>query len=130
MRLLLDTNVLIWVLTGDARLSIQARDRIAEADVVFVSAVTIWEIAIKHALNRKGANRMPYSGRTAIERSKASGFEFLPITPEHAAAVGVLRDLHGDPFDRLLVAQAVSEPLILLTHDRAVAAYGDAILLV
>jgi PIN domain nuclease of toxin-antitoxin system len=128
--LLLDTHVLIWVLTGDARLTLPGRDKIAEADEVFVSAVTIWEIAIKHALNREGANRMPYSGRTAIERSKASGFEFLPITPEHAAAVGALRDWHGDPFDRLLIAQAMNEPLRLLTHDRQLAAYSDTVLFV
>jgi PIN domain nuclease of toxin-antitoxin system len=101
-----------------------------DAETVFVSAVTIWEIAIKHALGRSGRNRMPFSGGEAIAEFTAAGFEFLNITPEHAAAVGELRGLHGDPFDRLLVAQAMSEPLILLTHDRAVAAYGDTIVLV
>jgi PIN domain nuclease of toxin-antitoxin system len=101
-----------------------------DAEAVFVSAVTIWEIVIKHALGRSGRSRMPFSGVEAIAEFRAAGFEFLNITPEHTAAVGELRDLHGDPFDRLLIAQAMSEPLILLTHDRAVAAYGDTIVLV
>jgi PIN domain nuclease of toxin-antitoxin system len=73
---------------------------------------------------------MPYSGAEAISRCQVSGFEFLAITPEHAAAVDQLPGLHGDPFDRLLVAQALTEPLILLTHDPAVAAYTDTVILV
>lgn len=130
MKLLLDTHIVLWVLTGDSRLSPRAIERITEADQVFVSAASIWEIAIKHGLNRAGSNRMPYSGAAAIDRCQASGFEFLSITPRHAAAAGLLPDLHGDPFDRLLVAQAQTEPLILLTHDHAVAAYSDTIVLV
>ena len=130
MKLLLDTHILLWVLTGDSRLSPHAMDMIRESDEVFVSAASIWEIAIKYNLNRVGPNRMPYSGAAAIERCQASGFEFLTITPRHAAAVGPLPDLHGDPFDRLLIAQALTEPLILLTHDQAVAAYSDTIVLV
>jgi PIN domain nuclease of toxin-antitoxin system len=100
------------------------------SDDVLISAASIWEIAIKHSLNRTGPDRMPYSGAAAIERCQASGFEFLAITPRHAAAVGSLPDLHGDPFDRLLIAQALTEPLILLTRDRAVSAYSDTIVLV
>lgn len=130
MRLLLDTHIILWILTGDGRLSPRAIEMITDADVVFVSAASIWEIAIKHGLNRAGPNRMPYSGSAAIERCQASGFEFLTITPRHAAGAGALPDLHGDPFDRLLVAQALTEPLILLTHDRAVAAYSETIALV
>ncbi len=130
MRLLLDSHIAVWVVTGDSRLSPRAQALMTDAETVFVSAVTIWEIAIKHALGRSGRSRMPFAGREAIAEFRAAGFEFLNITPEHAAAVGELRDLHGDPFDRLLVAQAMSEPLILLTHDRAVAAYGDTVVLV
>ncbi len=130
MRLLLDTHITLWILTGDPRLSTSAVALLENADAVFVSAVSIWEIAIKHGLGRIGPNRMPYSGAEAISRCQVSGFEFLAITPEHAAAVDQLPGLHGDPFDRLLVAQALTEPLILLTHDPAVAAYTDTVILV
>jgi PIN domain nuclease of toxin-antitoxin system len=130
VKLLLDTHIVLWVLTGDGRLSTRAIDMITESDDVFVSAVSIWEIAIKYGLNRAGPNRMPYFAVAAIERCQASGFEFLTITPRHAAAVGLLPDLHGDPFDRVLIAQALTEPQILLTHDQAVAAYSDTVVLV
>jgi PIN domain nuclease of toxin-antitoxin system len=70
---------------------------------------------------------MPYSGAKAVEQCKASGFEFLAITPQHAAAVDQLPERHRDPFDRLLIAQALSEPLILITHDEVVAAYSETI---
>jgi PIN domain nuclease of toxin-antitoxin system len=127
VRLLLDTQIAIWVLTGDSRLSARAVNVIDDADQVLVSAVSIWEIAIKHSLGRTGRNRLTYSGAEAISRCQASGFEFLAITPQHAAAVGQLPGLHGDPFDRLLIAQALTEPLILLTHDELVAAYSETI---
>ena len=73
---------------------------------------------------------MPISGQRAIVHFDAAGFELLDISALHAAAVEQLPPLHADPFDRILVAQALSEPLRLLTHDAAVAAYGDSIILV
>ncbi|HVR82014.1 MAG TPA: type II toxin-antitoxin system VapC family toxin [Luteimonas sp.] len=128
MRLLLDTHVAIWALTADNRLSKNASARIADPENhVFVSAVSIWEIAIKHALGR-GA--VPFSGEAALGYFSEAGYEWLDIRPAHAAAIEALPMLHGDPFDRMLVAQALTEPLRLLTHDQALVPYSDTILLV
>lgn len=128
MRLLLDTHVVLWALTGDARLGAAALETILlpESEVV-VSAVTIWEIAIKHQLR---PDQVPMPAQHAIELCEASGYELLPVLPRHAAAVGTLPRRHADPFDRLLIAQALTEPLRLLTRDRVVASYSDTILLV
>lgn len=128
MRLLLDTQVGLWALTDDLHLSPQARRLILDAhSEVFVSVATLWEIAIKHRLGR---GDMPISGSRAAELFRAAGFVELPIFGEHAIAVETLPAIHGDPFDRILVAQALTEPFRLLTHDRTVARYSDAILLV
>ncbi len=128
MRLLLDTHIAIWALTDDARLSPQARSLIEAPDnLVFVSAVTVWEIAIKHALGRFG---VPFSGSDAVQYFTQAGYEWLDIRPAHTAATETLPPLHADPFDRLLVAQALTEPLRLLTHDAALAPYSDTIMLV
>jgi PIN domain nuclease of toxin-antitoxin system len=128
MRLLLDTHIAIWALTADRRLSASARELIATPDNrVYVSAASVWEIAIKHALGR-GA--VPFSGQDALRYFTDAGFELLDIRPEHAAATEALPPLHGDPFDRLLIAQAVTEPLRLLTHDQTLVEYSDTIVLV
>jgi PIN domain nuclease of toxin-antitoxin system len=113
--LLLDTHVALWALTDDPRLSQRARALIEEpANDIVVSAASVWEIAIKHALGR---GDMPISGDQALDWFRQAGYQLLPIAPEHAAAVEHLPDHHRDPFDRLLVAQATTEPLRLLTHD-------------
>jgi PIN domain nuclease of toxin-antitoxin system len=126
MRLLLDTHVALWAITDDPRLSARARVLIADpANTVVVSAVSVWEIAIKHALGR---GDMPISGQEALRYFLDSGYLLLDITPGHAAAVERLPPLHADPFDRLLVAQALDEPLRLLTRDAQVAAYSDSII--
>ncbi|MCU0834847.1 MAG: type II toxin-antitoxin system VapC family toxin [Chromatiaceae bacterium] len=123
MRLLLDTHVALWALTDDPRLSEPARALIADpANDVLVSAASVWEIAIKHALGR---GDMPISGDQALDWFRQAGYQLLPIAPEHAAAVEHLPDHHRDPFDRMLVAQAMAEPLRLLTHDPLVLRYGD-----
>lgn len=128
MRLLLDTHILLWALTDDRRLGPAARGLFADSDnAVYISAVTVWEIAIKHAL-RRGA--MPFSGAAAIDYCIQAGYLFLDMRPEHAAALESLPALHADPFDRMLVAQALTEPMRLLTHDQAVAAYDRTIVLV
>lgn len=128
MRLLLDTHIAIWALTDDSRLGKDARARIADPDnQVFVSAVSIWEITIKHALGR-GA--VPFSGEAALGYFSEAGYGWLDIRPEHAAAIEALPMLHSDPFDRMLVAQALTEPLRLMTHDQTLAPYSDTILLV
>lgn len=126
MRILLDTHVALWALADSPRLSKAARDLILEPrNEIFVSAATVWEIAIKHTLAR---GDMPVSGRQAAELFKRAGYSELPVTAVHAAATETLPPHHADPFDRVLVAQALSEPMRLLTHDRALLPYGDSVL--
>jgi PIN domain nuclease of toxin-antitoxin system len=128
VKLLLDTQIAIWLVTASHRLSQKALGLVAGPSVdARVSAVTIWEIAIKHALAKPTSP--PFSGTAAIGHFTKAGLTLLDISPEHAAAVGTLPLLHGDPFDRLLVAQALTEPMRLLTADRKIAAYSDTVIL-
>lgn len=127
MHLLLDTHIAIWVVENDKRLSASTRKLIADsAPNVFVSVVSIWEIAIKHALNR-GPIAMPMSAKQAAGLFEASGLQILPMTLLHTLAVELLPPHHDDPFDRLIVATAQTEPFRLVTHDARLAAYGGAI---
>lgn len=121
MRLLLDTHCLLWSLIEPDRLGPDLR-RCLEApeDAVFFSAANIWEIAIKRALERPGFEVEPELIRTA---ALETGFEELPVSGLHAARVRHLPPLHRDPFDRLLVAQAQTEPMVLVTDDGQVARY-------
>ena len=122
MRLLLDTHVFIWSVTGDRRLTAARRAYVSAAEVVFVSAASIWEIAIKSRLGKIQGD--PDELTAAID---LSGFQELPVAARHAAAVAKLPFHHSDPFDRLLLAQAFSEPLRLLSADRVLAEYGGAV---
>lgn len=127
MRLLLDTHVAVWTVVAPERLPAPVAGLISEpGNIVHVSAVSIWEIAIKRALQRKSAP--VFSATDAIEHFQAAGFLLLDVTSRHAAEVETLPLRHGDPFDRLLVAQAISEPLRLITHDARMAAYSDDII--
>ena len=129
MRLLLDTHVALWAITNHPRLADKARGLIADPDNhVYVSAATIWEISIKHALARGAPGDMPISGGEARRYFEQAGYLMLAISAEHAAAVESLPALHADPFDRMLIAQARIEPLRLLTHDAQVADYGEPII--
>lgn len=131
MRLLLDTHILLWAVANPARLSKLATGMLLDtANVSVSSAVCVWEIAIKHARNSGRPDDMPISGNTAILLSEAAGFDLLHITPEHAAFAGDLPHFHRDPFDRLLVAQAKMEDHVLLTQDKALAAYGNFVMVV
>jgi len=131
VKVLLDTHVAVWVILDSPRLTARARDLIAAPGTdVYVSAVSLWEIAIKHALNRADANAMPISATQARAWFEASNFLSLPVTDAHAVAVETLPDHHGDPFDRLLIAQAKTEPMRLLSHDAAMAAYGELVVTV
>ena len=126
MNLLLDTHVALWAITDSPRLSAQAREWIeSPRATVWVSAATVWEIAIKHGLGR---GDMPVSGQEALDYFRQSGYRLLAVQPEHAAAVETLPAHHADPFDRILVAQALTEPMRLLTHDSTVARYLDTII--
>ena len=128
MHLLLDTQVALWALLDDPRLPPRGRALIADADnSITVSAASVWEIALEHSLAR---GDMPVSGAQALQWFRRAGYALLDIKPEHAAAVETLPPLHADPFDRLLVAQALTEPLRLLTHDAAVARYSNLIELI
>ena len=125
MNLLLDTHVALWAITDDERLSAMARELIqSPRNAVWISAVSVWEIAIKHTLGRE---IMPISGKEALGYFRQAGYLFLAIQPEHGAAVEDLAAHHQDPFDRLLVAQALTEPMRLVTHDAAVARYSDTV---
>jgi PIN domain nuclease of toxin-antitoxin system len=121
-RLLLDTHVFLWWRGEPARLTENARSRIATADIVFVSAVTAWEAAIKASLGRLD---LPDTIEAGV---LASGFEKLLITFSHAERVASLPIHHRDPFDRMLVAQAQAEGLTLVTHDRLLEPYEVEIL--
>jgi PIN domain nuclease of toxin-antitoxin system len=115
--LLLDTHVVLWWLEDDARLSRSARESIAAEARVSVSAVTVWEIAIKKAL---GKLMPPVNWPDEIIEF---GFDPLPITFDHAVEAGALPRHHADPFDRMLVAQARIEGLTIVTADARVAQY-------
>lgn len=123
MNVLLDTHVALWALVDSPRLSQRAKETICSADVtIWISAVTVWEIAIKHGLGR---GDMPIDGEQAIAWFRLAGYRFLPVEPEHAAAVARLPAHHQDPFDRLLVAQALLEPMRLMSLDPQVLRYSE-----
>lgn len=128
MNLLLDTHVALWAITDNHNLSDIARALIqAPRNTLWVSTVSLWEISIKHSLRR---GDMPVSGTDALQYFSQAGYLLLSIEPEHAVAVEGLPRHHQDPFDRLLIAQALAEPMRLLTHDRTVASYSDTIIFV
>ncbi len=118
-RVLLDTHALLWWLADDPSLGSKAREVIASPDnVVFVSAASAWEIAIKKSLGKLKAP----GGLDAIVEEE--GFDCLPIDTFHAEQAGSLPALHRDPFDRMLVAQAQAEGLSIVTSDPVIPAYG------
>ena len=118
MKLLLDTHVVLWWQRDDRRLKKAARRAIATADIVWVSAVSGWEVAIKTALGRLRLDE-PFEVLLA-----ADDFTELPLTLSHAERLGQLVSHHPDPFDRALVAQALCEGATMISHDRALAPYG------
>lgn len=126
MNLLLDTHVALWAITDSPKLPKKARELIeSPRSTVWISAASVWEIAIKHALGR---GDMPVSSQDAVRFFRESGYRFLPVEAEHAMAVEGLPAYHQDPFDRILVAQALVEPMRLMTHDPVMARYSDTII--
>jgi PIN domain nuclease of toxin-antitoxin system len=122
VRLLLDTNALLWWL-ADHGLTDQARETIADpANFVAVSAVSAWEISIKKALGKLAA---PDDLEHQIQ---AGGFTPLPVTIAHGLAAGQLARHHDDPFDRMLIAQALAEGLTIVTRDKRFNDYGVSVL--
>lgn len=124
MRLLLDTQIYLWYLADSRKLSKRARGEIAGAVEVFVSAASIWEAAIK-----AGIGKLNVVAGDLVAGIRASGFSELPVSAPHVARVTGLPHHHRDPFDRLLVAQAMYEPLHLLTADVVLKQYSDLVLL-
>ena len=117
-RFLLDTHLVYWWMTGDARLGKATQRIIAKSDVV-VSTASVWEMVLK---NSKG--ELPLPQGAIAEQLEAQGFVMLPIFPRHIEAARSLTCTHADPFDRLLIAQASNERLTLLTRDTAILALG------
>jgi PIN domain nuclease of toxin-antitoxin system len=124
VRLLLDTQIALWATIGT--LPVKARQLINEADAVYVSAVSPWEISIKAS-----HGRIKIEPADLLHGFRAANFLELPITWRHAVASRnlALGD-HRDPFDRMLIAQAITEPLRLVTTDRALARYSDVVIVV
>lgn len=122
MRLLLDTCTFLWVIGGAKNLSSPAREAFADpGNEVFLSAVSAWEIAVKHRLGRLP---LPSPPETFVPAQRtAHGLEPLPVDEEAALHVAKLPDLHRDPFDRMLVAQAMVGGLVLLTPDDQIREY-------
>jgi PIN domain nuclease of toxin-antitoxin system len=123
---LLDTHIFVWWLANDRKLPKAADALILDPDnEVYVSAGSVWEIAIK-----AGLGQIQVDPALVVAAIPESGFQELPITSRHAIEVGTLPKHHRDPFDRLIIAQSRIEPMYLLTHDRQLAAYGDTVLIV
>ncbi|NED56303.1 type II toxin-antitoxin system VapC family toxin [Micromonospora sp. BL1] len=117
MTLLLDTHVALWAITGDATLGVEFLDRLRHDPDVFLSPVSLWEITIKQLAGK-------LSGPPDLaERVRDMGFRELPVTHDHAITAGRLPPHHRDPFDRMLVAQAITENLTLATRDASIPLY-------
>ena len=126
MRLLLDTHVLVWCLSGDRKLPPATAELIRDpATDVYFSAVSIWEVAIKSALGKMRAD-----ANVMLKYLVDEGFKELPVMARHTVATVTLPMHHRDPFDRLLVAQSRMESLRLLTNDKIMALYGEPVVLV
>lgn len=122
MRLLLDTHIFLWYLAASRKLPKSVSNRIGAADVVFISAASIWEASIKI---RQG--RLKASADDLVAGIASSGFIELPITARHSALAASLPEYHRDPFDRMLIAQAMAEPLRLLTADELLRRYSELV---
>lgn len=122
MRILLDTHIYLWWLQDSPQLSQIARQKILSATEVYVSSVSIWEASIK-----VGIGKLDVDVDVLVEEIAKNGFQELPVTAIHAAKVRHLPDIHRDPFDRMLVAQALCEPLQFLTADGILVGYSELV---
>jgi len=128
LNILLDTHIALWAIDDSPRLPAQARELIANPKhAIWTSVASLWEIAIKHSRN---SDDMPIGSADALKYFQLSGYRILPIQAEHTLMVETLPHHHKDPFDRILIAQALAEPMRLLTHDALVAKYSDSFILV
>lgn len=127
MNLLLDTHVALWALQSGDALSPRSREAIREAGTIWLSVVSPWELTIKAALGKIALHRPVQDFATELQRE--FGAEILTISLAHVLRVGALPAHHGDPFDRLLIAQAQTERLTLVTRDDAFARYDVPLIL-
>lgn len=128
MRLLLDTHLLLWAAASSTRLSREARELLEDAsNEAYYSTASIWEIAIKSSLRRKDFRVDLAAFLAALPHMSLIE---LPVTAAHAAGVARLPPIHRDPFDRLLIAQSIAEPLTLLTNDAILARYRAGVCVV
>ncbi|MFH2045265.1 MAG: type II toxin-antitoxin system VapC family toxin [Pseudomonadota bacterium] len=125
MQLLLDTQIFIWPVMDSKKLGTEARQIILNAVKVFVSAASVWEIAIKTKIGKLEGEPKEFAAAIA-----KSGFSELPISAYHATMVYELPLYHRDPFDRMLIAQALAEPLRILTADRMLSQYSELVITV
>jgi PIN domain nuclease of toxin-antitoxin system len=126
MKFLLDTHLLLWWLNDDDKLPESARQLISNTDnAIYISHVSLWEMQIKIMTGKLNANLA-----NILQQLPENGFQQLPTHADHILVLATLPSHHHDPFDRMLIAQAITEPLHLMTHDKQVALYGDAILFV
>jgi PIN domain nuclease of toxin-antitoxin system len=125
VRLLLDSHILIWLMEGDARLTTKARDLISGAGAVFASTASLWELAIKASLGKLHVDVERLGGLL-----DAAGIDELQVNRRHAIAVARLPLLHRDPFDRLLIAQAITEHFQFITADPGLSAYSALVTVV
>ena len=125
MRLLLDTHIYLWWVQGYRQLSNSTRSLISDATEVYVSSVSIWEISIKTKLGKLTAEI-----GELVDAIEGSGFLELPLLTKHVTELQNLPNLHKDPFDRILIAQTIAEPLRFLTADTALQPYSELINLV
>lgn len=125
MRILLDTHVFLWYTKSDRKLTVKSRAIIQNAVEVYVSSASIWEATIKVRLGK-----LDVQIDDLVKAIYSSGFLELPITAEHAAATERLLDLHRDPFDRILLAQAITEPLTFLTADALLKDYSTLVTII
>jgi PIN domain nuclease of toxin-antitoxin system len=127
MRLLLDTHVAIWALADPDSLPEHIREIIDdEGNQIYVSIASLWEIAVNFA--KYGRTRMPLSASEALAAFEMSDYDILDVRTAHVLAIAKHDLPKGDPFDRLILAQALSEPLYLVTKDRRLASFGDNII--
>jgi len=121
MNYLLDTHAVIWFLNGDEKLSDKSREIIEnQNNLKFISIASIWEIAIKISLDKFKFNK---GFKKFLDLIEDNGFEIIPISFDHAITVSTLKFIHRDPFDRLIVSQALSDNLIIITRDEYIEKY-------
>ncbi len=122
MHILLDTHIFLWWLNNDSKLSKNTKTMILSAAEVYVSSASIWEACIKVKIGK-----LEFQVEKLAQAVSESGFLELPITAQHAVGTWKLPDIHHDPFDRILIAQAICEPLQFLTADKLLESYSELV---